>query len=162
MLEFNIHQEQMLSIIKTNIHLSILVFIKAACTPINALKALAQQFQPAGTAHFLATTRRLFTLWKCPEQSIATYFADINNLVATAFPDIGNEIPNNANHDECCVALVVLRGMINKWVLTITLSRLRLEYNTTKAIIQDWAAIDLERIHGHIHKCKLKVKNTSL
>jgi hypothetical protein len=54
--EFNIHMEQTLSIIKMNIHPSVLMFIEDTVTPKEALNILTKQFNPARTAHFLTAT----------------------------------------------------------------------------------------------------------
>jgi hypothetical protein len=161
-LEFSIHQEQTLGIIKTYVHPSILTFVETATTPEEAIKALSKQFQPSGSARFLTAISCLFTLCKQPDQSIATYFAEINELVTTAFPDITEDIPATMNEGKKAITHTTLQNLFNKWILTVTLNRLTSNYNTVKAIIQDWSNVNIEHTHSQIHKHKLKSLYVSL
>jgi hypothetical protein len=157
-LKFSIRQEQTLGIIKTYVHPSVLTFVETATTPKEAIEALSKQFQPAGSARFLTAISRLFTLRKQPDQSIATYFAEINELITTAFPDITEDIPATANEGQKAIARTALQNLFNKWILAVTLNGLTSDYDTVKAIIQDWSDVNIERARSRIREHELEIK----
>jgi hypothetical protein len=142
-----------------DVHLSILVFIEDTENTKQALDALTQQFQSARTAHFLTATVRLFNLCKRADQMIAGYFTEINDLVALAFPNINDMIAADTLSMVKAQVQITLQKLIDKWMLAVTLHGPLTEYNTVKAIIQDWSNPNLKKAQSHICKRELKLKS---
>jgi len=157
--EFDTRMEQTLGIIKTHVHPSVLVFIEEAVTPKEALDALTKQFNPAGTARFLTATGRLFNLRKRPEQTIAGYFAEISDLVNLAFPDLNDMTPTGSTPEVKIAVRGALQKLIDRWTLAVTLHGLPTDYDTVKAIIQDWSDVDLEKARSRIRERELELKS---
>ncbi len=112
--EFDTRMEQTLGIIKTHIHPSVLVFIKEATTPKEALDTLTKQFNPAGTARFLTATGWLFNLRKRPDQTIAGYFAEISDLVNLVFPDLSDMTPTGSTPEVKTAVRAALQKLIDR------------------------------------------------
>jgi hypothetical protein len=87
------------------------------------------------------------------------YLAEINDLVLTAFLNFDDEIKSLTNDTQKTTTHIALQRLIKKWTLVVTLHSLPSEYNTIKAIIQDWTSIDIEKAKSHIRKHKLELKD---
>jgi len=152
--EFDTRAEQVLGIIKLLVHLLLLPHLENVVDPAEVLCKLEAQLRTNSTGHFLTTMSKLFTLRKHQDQTIAVYLAEIDDLVAKAFPDLGADLPDpdtggilpgeTAAVCKRHVSLHMVGHVLSKWALSITLAGLPAEYDTARAIIQDWTALDTE------------------
>jgi hypothetical protein len=81
----------------------------------------------------------------------------IDNLIPAGEGQDAAEWRNQLGH----TARLALQTLVDKWTLAVTLHGLPPEYDTIKAIIQDWTDIDVEKAKSRIREREVELKGNS-